>query len=86
MSAVNELFSHIRFLKLYGWERHWRDGAIKVRETELAWRVKENILNTVISFIWLASSRVSNFYESELRVTGHGCQMQRHSLLFCAIR
>ncbi|TFL03667.1 P-loop containing nucleoside triphosphate hydrolase protein [Pterulicium gracile] len=53
MNIVNELLQNIRFLKFYGWERHWRNTALGSREEELAWRVKENIVDTFISFIWI---------------------------------
>jgi hypothetical protein len=33
-------------------EYHWSDTASRARETELGWRVKENTVDTVISFIW----------------------------------
>ncbi|KAJ7751195.1 P-loop containing nucleoside triphosphate hydrolase protein [Mycena maculata] len=52
MERVNELLQNIRFLKFFGWEYHWSDGASKARERELSWRVKENIVDTIISFIW----------------------------------
>ncbi|KAJ7103247.1 P-loop containing nucleoside triphosphate hydrolase protein [Mycena belliarum] len=52
MEKVNELLQNIRFLKFFGWEYHWSDTASNARETELGWRVKENIVDTVISFIW----------------------------------
>ncbi|KAK0233579.1 P-loop containing nucleoside triphosphate hydrolase protein [Armillaria fumosa] len=50
--AVNELLQNIRFLKFYGWEYHWSSKTESARETELKWRVKENIVATLISFIW----------------------------------
>ncbi|KAJ6621075.1 pleiotropic drug resistance ABC transporter [Mycena sp. CBHHK59/15] len=52
MEKVNELLQNIRFLKFFGWEYHWSDRACGARETELKWRVKENTVDTVISFIW----------------------------------
>ncbi|KAJ7109921.1 P-loop containing nucleoside triphosphate hydrolase protein [Mycena epipterygia] len=52
MEKVNELLQNIRFLKFFGWEYHWSDTASKARETELSWRVKENTVDTIISFIW----------------------------------
>ncbi|KAK0208709.1 P-loop containing nucleoside triphosphate hydrolase protein [Desarmillaria ectypa] len=52
MGIVNELLQNIRFLKFYGWEYHWSSKTEKARETELKWRVKENIVATLISFIW----------------------------------
>ncbi|EGN94459.1 hypothetical protein SERLA73DRAFT_114694 [Serpula lacrymans var. lacrymans S7.3] len=52
MSVVNELLQSIRFLKYYGWENHWARSARESRETELDWRIKENIVDTIISFIW----------------------------------
>ncbi|KAG6813216.1 hypothetical protein H0H92_013103 [Tricholoma furcatifolium] len=48
MSVVNELLQNIRFLKFYG----WGDKAEKSREDELRWRVKQNAVDTAISFIW----------------------------------
>jgi hypothetical protein len=33
-------------------EYHWAAKAQGSRETELRWRVKENTVDTVISFIW----------------------------------
>ncbi|KAJ6575411.1 pleiotropic drug resistance ABC transporter [Mycena capillaripes] len=52
MEKVNELLQNIRFLKFFGWEYHWSDTASTARETELGWRIKENTVDTVISFIW----------------------------------
>ncbi|KAK7063980.1 P-loop containing nucleoside triphosphate hydrolase protein [Favolaschia claudopus] len=52
MEKVNELLQNIRFLKFFGWEYHWSHTANLARETELGWRVKENIVSTVIAFIW----------------------------------
>ncbi|KZS88201.1 P-loop containing nucleoside triphosphate hydrolase protein [Sistotremastrum niveocremeum HHB9708] len=52
MNAINELFQNIRFLKYYGWETRWAINIEKKREAELAWRVKENIVDTIISFMW----------------------------------
>ncbi|KAJ6483901.1 P-loop containing nucleoside triphosphate hydrolase protein [Mycena vulgaris] len=52
MEKVNELLQNIRFLKFFGWEYHWSNTASEARETELSWRVKENTVDTVISFIW----------------------------------
>ncbi|KAG1904761.1 ABC transporter type 1, transmembrane domain-containing protein [Suillus fuscotomentosus] len=42
MNVVNELLQNIRFLKFYGWGTR----------RELDWRVKENVVDTIISFIW----------------------------------
>lgn len=33
-------------------ETRWTSRVRDAREKELGWRVKENIVNTVISFIW----------------------------------
>ncbi|KIY73590.1 P-loop containing nucleoside triphosphate hydrolase protein [Cylindrobasidium torrendii FP15055 ss-10] len=52
MDTVNELLQNIRFLKFYGWESHWSNEAERTRENELKWRVKENVVATIISFIW----------------------------------
>ncbi|TDL28100.1 P-loop containing nucleoside triphosphate hydrolase protein [Rickenella mellea] len=52
MDGVSEFFSNIRFLKFYGWENHWASRVRSFRETELKWRVKLNIVDTLISFIW----------------------------------
>ncbi|KAG1754951.1 P-loop containing nucleoside triphosphate hydrolase protein [Suillus paluster] len=52
MNVVNELLQNIRFLKFYGWENQWARSAHQAREEELNWRIKENIVDTVISFIW----------------------------------
>ncbi|KAJ7675323.1 P-loop containing nucleoside triphosphate hydrolase protein [Mycena rosella] len=52
MEKVNELLQNIRFLKFFGWEYHWSNTASEAREAELGWRVKENTVDTVISFIW----------------------------------
>ncbi|KAJ7170194.1 pleiotropic drug resistance ABC transporter [Mycena filopes] len=52
MEKVNELLQNIRFLKFFGWEYHWSETASTARETELGWRVKENTVDTIISFIW----------------------------------
>ncbi|KAJ3554652.1 hypothetical protein NM688_g2996 [Phlebia brevispora] len=53
MSLVNELFQNIRFLKFYGWETRWANRVRTARETELWWRVRLNVMYTVISFIWI---------------------------------
>ncbi|KIK07255.1 hypothetical protein K443DRAFT_129256 [Laccaria amethystina LaAM-08-1] len=53
MNLVNELLQNIRFLKFYGWEYQWARNAQDARETELRWRVKENVVDTLISFIWI---------------------------------
>ncbi|CAK5280326.1 unnamed protein product [Mycena citricolor] len=52
MERVNELLQNIRFLKFFGWEYKWASTASIARERELGWRVKENIIDTAISFIW----------------------------------
>ncbi|KAF5368585.1 hypothetical protein D9758_002189 [Tetrapyrgos nigripes] len=52
MNTVNELLQNIRFLKFYGWEYHWGRRTNERRETELSWRVKNNIVDTLITFIW----------------------------------
>ncbi|KDR85730.1 hypothetical protein GALMADRAFT_84830 [Galerina marginata CBS 339.88] len=53
MNIVNELLQNIRFLKFYGWEYQWSRKAQSMRETELKWRVKGNIVDTAINFIWV---------------------------------
>lgn len=53
MSLVNELLQNIRFLKFYGWEYQWARNVQDARETELRWRIKENVVDTLISFIWI---------------------------------
>ncbi|KAF8583414.1 pleiotropic drug resistance ABC transporter [Ramaria rubella] len=52
MNGVNELFQNIRFLKFYGWDTRWAHKVNEFREIELSWRVKEAIVDTLISFIW----------------------------------
>ncbi|KAF8342804.1 uncharacterized protein EI90DRAFT_3030312 [Cantharellus anzutake] len=52
MSLVNELIQSIRFLKFTGWESHWTQKVKAAREIELSWRVKENIVSTILGFIW----------------------------------
>jgi hypothetical protein len=72
MNIVNELLQNIRFLKYYGWgkiyiihlyllvdlnpENHWGRNTNQLRETELRWRVKQNIVDTFITFIWYANA------------------------------
>jgi ABC-type multidrug transport system fused ATPase/permease subunit len=51
-SAVTDLFSNIRFLKYFGWESRWSSKARHARETELKWRVRNNIVDTVTTFLW----------------------------------
>jgi hypothetical protein len=34
-------------------EYYWADKVQGTRESELKWRIKENIVDTLISFIWL---------------------------------
>ncbi|KAF9531878.1 pleiotropic drug resistance ABC transporter [Crepidotus variabilis] len=53
MNTVNELLQNIRFLKFYGWEYSWARKAQTARERELGWRVKRNIVDVAISFIWV---------------------------------
>ncbi|THH32259.1 hypothetical protein EUX98_g1936 [Antrodiella citrinella] len=53
MNLVNELFQNIRFLKFYGWETRWTQRVRDSRENELKWRVRENVVSTLISFIWI---------------------------------
>jgi ABC-type multidrug transport system fused ATPase/permease subunit len=52
MNIVNEFLQNIRFLKFYGWEIRWSRRAREAREYELKWLVKENIVSTLVSFIW----------------------------------
>ncbi|KAF8641091.1 hypothetical protein AX17_000734 [Amanita inopinata Kibby_2008] len=52
MSLVDELLQNIRFLKFYGWETRWAERVSDAREAELKWRVKENVVVALISFIW----------------------------------
>ncbi|KAF8899072.1 hypothetical protein BD779DRAFT_1781441 [Infundibulicybe gibba] len=52
MNLVNEFLQNIRFLKFNGWEYYWSRNAHEARGAELQWRVKENIVDTAISFIW----------------------------------
>ncbi|KAI0671861.1 P-loop containing nucleoside triphosphate hydrolase protein [Trametes maxima] len=52
MNAVNELWQNIRFLKFYGWESRWSERARQARENELSWKVKENVVDVFITFIW----------------------------------
>ncbi|PPQ63821.1 hypothetical protein CVT24_009771 [Panaeolus cyanescens] len=52
MNRVNELLQNIRFLKFYGWEYQWSRQAQNSREEELKWRVRQNINDTAINFIW----------------------------------
>ena len=52
MDLVNELLQNIRFLKFYGWENQWSKKACNAREDELYWRVRENVVSVVMSFIW----------------------------------
>ncbi|KAF5323393.1 hypothetical protein D9611_005605 [Ephemerocybe angulata] len=51
-SLVNEMLQNIRFLKFYGWEYDWSRKSEEARERELSWRVKGNIVDTLMSFIW----------------------------------
>ncbi|KAG7099723.1 hypothetical protein E1B28_001540 [Marasmius oreades] len=52
MNMVNELLQNIRFLKFYGWENHWGRKTHELRENELRWRVKQNVVDTLITFVW----------------------------------
>ncbi|TFK93706.1 P-loop containing nucleoside triphosphate hydrolase protein [Polyporus arcularius HHB13444] len=52
MNTVNELFQNIRFLKFYGWEFRWSERVQQARENELRWRVKSNVVDVLIGFIW----------------------------------
>ncbi|KAJ2914774.1 hypothetical protein MD484_g5631, partial [Candolleomyces efflorescens] len=53
MKLVDELLQNIRFLKFYGWEYDWSRKTEDARETELKWRVRNNIVDTAVSFIWI---------------------------------
>ncbi|KAI0950790.1 hypothetical protein AcW1_008002 [Taiwanofungus camphoratus] len=64
MNLVNELFQNVRFLKFYGWESRWADRVREARETELKWRVKDNIVSVMITFIWAwipSATAISSF-------------------------
>jgi hypothetical protein len=65
-------------------ENHWASRGQEARESELQWRVKENIVDTLISFIWFAI-----LYLPPIRThspeTGHGFPLPPHCRLFCAI-
>ncbi|KAI5836067.1 P-loop containing nucleoside triphosphate hydrolase protein [Schizophyllum commune Tattone D] len=52
MKTVNEMLQNIRFLKFYGWESFWAKLSLDAREQELSWRVKENTVDVLITFIW----------------------------------
>lgn len=52
MSYVDEFFQSIRFLKYMGWERAWSNKVRTARDTELKIRVKQNVVDVIISFIW----------------------------------
>jgi hypothetical protein len=58
-------------------ENQWSRKAQEARQTELQWRVKENVVDTLISFIWFATS-----YQSCRRVLtpflGRGYRQQLH--------
>jgi hypothetical protein len=59
MSAVNELFQSIRFLKYMGWESQWIEKVKRCREVELAWRVSENIVSVIISWVHIATAFIN---------------------------
>jgi len=61
MDLVNELLQNIRFLKFYGWGNQWSRKACDSREDELQWRVKENVVSVIMSFIWWVVSS-DNFF------------------------
>jgi hypothetical protein len=50
LDLVNELFQSIRCLRFNGWELAWSKNARDAREAELKWRVKDNVVSTLISF------------------------------------
>ncbi|KAG8934657.1 hypothetical protein FRC02_009484 [Tulasnella sp. 418] len=52
MAIVDEFFQSIRFLKYMGWESHWSDRVRNARETEIKLRIRQNVVDTIISFIW----------------------------------
>ncbi|KAF8634908.1 hypothetical protein AX15_000655 [Amanita polypyramis BW_CC] len=58
MTMINELLQNIRFLKFYGWEYKWAQRSKDARETELKWRVKQNVVITLSFFtsIWVLSA------------------------------
>lgn len=53
MTIANETIQSIRFLKYTGWENLWARRVEEARRLELKLRVKQMILSTVISFIWI---------------------------------
>lgn len=56
-------------------EYYWADKVQGTRESELKWRVKENIVDTLISFIWLSFIYTDHFHQLNL-YEGHGYHLQ----------
>ncbi|KAG8930351.1 hypothetical protein FRC00_001199 [Tulasnella sp. 408] len=73
MSYVDEFFQSIRFLKYMGWERAWSNKVRTARDAELKIRVKQSIVDVIISFIWietfLEEDEVENWVSSLKRDT-----------------
>ncbi|RXW24050.1 hypothetical protein EST38_g1810 [Candolleomyces aberdarensis] len=72
MKLVDELLQNIRFLKFYGWEYDWSRKTEDARETELKWRVKNNIVDTAdMDAIWDSLGMLSVLHPHRRR-TPHG--------------
>lgn len=56
----------------YSWERKGREA----REAELAWRVKRNIVDVAISFIWYATICLLHYLLSQREEIGFGYRQQ----------
>lgn len=61
-------------------ENHWAKKSLRSREEELKWRVKENTVDTLISFIWYVKSKIFIVY-STLR--SHRIWMPSATALIC---
>ena len=57
-------------------ENKWAQKARNSRETELKWQVKENVIITIVSFIWYLSRQYhypsSDFFAQDLDTFGGG--------------
>jgi ABC-type multidrug transport system fused ATPase/permease subunit len=55
MAVLNELISEVKFIKFFAWEDRWIARAIKAREKELNWLIKERLNSIVFYLLWMLS-------------------------------
>ena len=42
--TINEIFNEIKILKMYAWEHHFEERAVKMRQDEVIVTVTENLV------------------------------------------